>query len=53
MSRLSRELCTTQIVSTLSPVYHSYVTRGLLTGDDALLTNALILLPHQLGPQPA
>jgi glutamate dehydrogenase len=46
MSRLSRELCTTQIVSTLSPVYHSYVTKGLLTGDDAVLTNALIAFCH-------
>ncbi|NVN90916.1 MAG: NAD-glutamate dehydrogenase, partial [Desulfuromonadales bacterium] len=46
MSRLTRELCTTQIVSTLSPVYHSFVTKGLLTGDDAALINALIAFCH-------
>ena len=46
LSRLTREICTTQIVSTLSPVYQIFVTRGLLTGDDAVLTNALIAFCH-------
>jgi len=46
VSRLTRELCTTQIISTQSPIYHAFVTRGLLTGDDAVLTNALIAFCH-------
>ena len=45
-SRLMRELCITRIVSTQSPVYHSFVTKGLLTGDDAALFNSLIAFCH-------
>ena len=44
--RLTRELCTTQIVSTSSPVYHAFVTEGLLSGDDAALINAFIAFCH-------
>lgn len=46
VSRLTRELCTTQIISTASPVYHDYVTEGLMSGDDAALINALIAFCH-------
>lgn len=46
VARLTRELCTTQIISTSSPVYHDYVTEGLMSGDDAALINALIAFCH-------
>ncbi|BCS55853.1 NAD-glutamate dehydrogenase domain-containing protein [Geobacter sp. SVR] len=43
---LRRELCTTQIVSTVSPAYRDFVTTGLLSGEDAALTNAFIAFCH-------
>lgn len=45
-ARLKRELCTTQIISTSSPVYRDYVVEGLLTGEDASLVNAFIAFCH-------
>ena len=45
-SRLKRELCTTQILSTSSPVYQQYVVEGLLSGEDAALVNACISFCH-------
>ncbi|MDU0459721.1 MAG: NAD-glutamate dehydrogenase [Geobacteraceae bacterium] len=45
-ARLKRELCTTQIISTSSPVYRDYVVEGLLTGEDASLVNAFISFCH-------
>jgi glutamate dehydrogenase len=46
VGRLTRELCTTQLVSTSSPVYSAFVTEGLLSGDDAALINAFIAFCH-------
>ncbi len=43
---LRRELCTTQILSTSSEVYHQYVVEGLLSGEDAALVNACISFCH-------
>jgi len=39
---LKRELCTTQILATSSQVYREIVTEGLMSGEDAALTNAFI-----------
>lgn len=44
--RLKRELCTTQILSTASPVYGDYVVAGLLSGEDAALIDACIAFCH-------
>jgi len=46
VAQLTRELCTTQLISTASPVYHDYVTEGLMSGDDAALVNAFIAFCH-------
>ena len=43
---LKRELCTTQILSTSSPVYRQYVAEGLLSGEDAALVDACIAFCH-------
>lgn len=43
---LRRELCTTQILSTTSPLYKEFVTQGRLSGDDASLLNAFISFCH-------
>ena len=45
-AQLTRELCTTQIISSLSPAYHQFVTPGLLSGEDAALMNAFIAFCH-------
>lgn len=45
-TRLKRELCTTQILSTSSPAYCDYVVGGLLSGEDAALVNAFISFCH-------
>jgi glutamate dehydrogenase len=45
-ARLKRELCTTQILSTSSTVYHDLVTKGLMSGEDAALVNAFIAFCH-------
>ncbi|HEY3307742.1 MAG TPA: NAD-glutamate dehydrogenase domain-containing protein [Desulfuromonadaceae bacterium] len=45
-AQLTRELCTTQIISSSSPAYHHFVTTGLLTGEDAALMNAFIAFCH-------
>ena len=45
-ARLKRELCTTQILSTSSPVYRDYVVEGLLSGEDAALVNAFVAFCH-------
>lgn len=44
--RLKRELCTTQILDTVSPIYRNYVVEGLLSGEDAALVNAFIAFCH-------
>jgi glutamate dehydrogenase len=44
--RLKRELCTTQILATSSPIYHEFVTEGLMSGEDAALVNAFISFCH-------
>jgi len=44
--RLKRELCTTQILATSSPIYHEFVTAGLMSGEDAALVNAFISFCH-------
>ncbi len=43
---LKRELCTTQILATTSPVYDRYVVAGLLSGEDAALVNGFISFCH-------
>ena len=43
---LTRELCTTQIISTNSAVYRDFVTVGLLSGEDAALINGFIAFCH-------
>jgi glutamate dehydrogenase len=45
-ARLKRELCTTQIISTSSPVYTEYVVKGLLTGEDGALVDSFIAFCH-------
>lgn len=45
-SLLKRELCTTQILSTSSPVYRQYVVEKFLSGEDAALVNACIAFCH-------
>src|SRR6185369_11464656 len=37
---LKRELCTTQILASSSPVYREFVVAGLMSGEDASLVNA-------------
>lgn len=44
--RLRRELCTTQILATATPVYSGFVTERLLSGEDAALVNAFIAFCH-------
>ena len=44
--RLTRELCTTQILATSSNVYNDFVTEGLMSGEDAALVNAFISFCH-------
>ncbi|HEY4745698.1 MAG TPA: NAD-glutamate dehydrogenase domain-containing protein [Desulfuromonadaceae bacterium] len=44
--RLKRELCTTQIIATASPVYRDFVIEGLMSGEDAALVNAFIAFCH-------
>jgi len=44
--RLKRELCTTQIISTSSPIYRDFVIAGLISGEDAALVNAFIAFCH-------
>ncbi len=44
--RLKRELCTTQILATSSPVYGRYVVAGRLSGEDGALVNAFISFCH-------
>ncbi len=43
---LKRELCTTQILATSSPIYREFVTEGLMSGEDAALVNAFIAFCH-------
>jgi len=43
---LRRELCTTQILSTTSPLYNKFVTQGKISGEDASLINAFISFCH-------
>lgn len=45
-AHLKRELCTTQIISTTSPVYTEYVAKGLLAGEDGALVDAFIAFCH-------
>jgi len=45
-ARLTRELCTTQIIATSSPAYRDYVTEGQMSGEDAALVNAFIAFCH-------
>lgn len=45
-ARLRRELCTTQIIATSSPVYREFVVTGLMSGEDASLVNAFIAFCH-------
>ena len=44
--RLTRELCTTQIIAPSSPAYRAYVTQGQMSGEDASLVNAFIAFCH-------
>lgn len=44
--RLKRELCTTQIIATASPIYRDFVVEGLMSGEDAALVNAFIAFCH-------
>ncbi|BEH10454.1 MULTISPECIES: NAD-glutamate dehydrogenase domain-containing protein [Geobacter] len=45
-SRLQRELSNTQLLATRSHAYHEFVTTGLMSGEDATLTNAFIAFCH-------
>lgn len=45
-AQLKRELCTTQIIATSSPVYTEYVVKGALTGEDGALVDAFIAFSH-------
>lgn len=45
-SRLQNELCNTQILATDSQTYREYVTRGVMTGEEASLVNAFIAFCH-------
>lgn len=45
-ARLKRELCTSQILATSSPIYRQYVVEGLLSGEDAALVDAFIAFCH-------
>ncbi|NTU59958.1 MAG: amino acid dehydrogenase, partial [Deltaproteobacteria bacterium] len=44
--RLQAELYNTQILSTSSRTYLEFVNRGVMTGEDASLTNALVAFCH-------
>ena len=44
--RLQRELYNTQILSTASPSYTELVVKGVMSGEDALLVNAMIGFCH-------
>ena len=44
--RLQRELYNTQILSTASPSYQELVVKGVMSGDEALLVNAMIGFCH-------
>ena len=44
--RLQRELYNTQILSVARETYRHFVTKGVMTGEDASLTNALIAFCH-------
>jgi glutamate dehydrogenase len=44
--RLQKELYNTQILSTASPGYREFVTRNILTGEEASLVNAFISFCH-------
>jgi len=45
-STLKRELCTTQILSTSSPIYKNFVAQGKISGEDAALVNAFVSFSH-------
>jgi len=45
-TRLTSELCTTQILATSSAIYTDFVTEGLISGEDAALVNAFISFCH-------
>jgi len=45
-SRLTSELCATQLLSVSSEIYREVVTAGLMTGEDAALVNAFIAFCH-------
>ncbi|WP_026843215.1 NAD-glutamate dehydrogenase domain-containing protein [Citrifermentans bremense] len=45
-SRLQKELYNTQIVSTRGYTYREFVTTGVMSGEDASLTNAFIAFCH-------
>jgi glutamate dehydrogenase len=45
-TQLEREFFNTQLLATTSPAYHEFVTRGLMSGDDASLVNAFIAFCH-------
>ncbi len=45
-TRLTSELCTTQILATSSIIYTDFVTAGLISGEDAALVNAFISFCH-------
>jgi glutamate dehydrogenase len=46
VTRLTSELCTTQILATSSTIYTDFVTEGLISGEDAALVNAFISFCH-------
>ncbi len=53
LARLKNELYNTQILSTGSPGFQHFVTRRVMTGEEASLVNALISFCHtQLAPDP-
>lgn len=45
-TRLQNELCNTQILATTSRTYRDFVTRGIMTGEEAALINAFIAFCH-------
>ncbi|BBA70071.1 NAD-glutamate dehydrogenase domain-containing protein [Geobacter sulfurreducens] len=45
-SRLQRELSNTQLLATRSHAYREFVTTGLMSGEDATLSNAFIAFCH-------
>ncbi len=44
--QLQMELCTTQLLDTNSYTYRSWVTEGVMAGDEAVLVNAFIAFCH-------